>query len=111
MATKNFRKRVMKYAHQMIKNNNVATWRECLKQAWRCYKLTQRMRSGVAHFCYMKTDGSIRRAVGTLCNLPLEFSGKKHGKPSYKTICYYDLEKQGFRCFRTLNLISWQYWK
>lgn len=43
MKRKNFRMRVMKYAHQLVEKN-FGSWSECLKQAWVLYRLASRMR-------------------------------------------------------------------
>lgn len=58
-------------------------------------------------FYYAKADGSIRKAIGTLNNVPAgaTLGGKKVTKPSYKTMTYFDVEKKAFRCFKIENLI------
>lgn len=107
MATKNhFRSKVMKYAWQLF-NATHQTWRTCMLKAWQLYRLAKAMRGGVVHFAYAKADGSIRKAVGTLVNLPsgATLGGKRVTKPSYKTFAYFDVEKQAYRCFKIENLI------
>lgn len=105
--TTNFRVRVMKYAHQLYKATKWA-WRTCMLKAWQLYKLAKAMRQGVVSFTYQKADGTIRQALGTLKNLPVgaTLGGKKVTKPSYKTLAYFDTEKNSFRCFKVENLIS-----
>ena len=77
-------------------------------KAWQLYKLAKAMREGVVSFYFRKVDGTIRKAKGTLKNLPagITFNGKKVTKPSYKTMAYFDTEKQAFRCFKVENIIS-----
>lgn len=107
MAQKNnFRVRVMKYAWQLWKSTK-QTWRLCMIKAWQLYRLAKAMRSGVVSFYYSKTDGTIRKATGTLKNVAVgaTLGGKKMTKPSYKTLAYFDTEKQGFRCFKVENFI------
>ena len=102
METKtNFRARVMKYAWSLFKATKQA-WRLCMIKAWQLYRLAKAMRERVVTFYYSKADGSIRKAVGTLKNLPVgaTLGGKKVTKPSYKTLAYFDIEKNGFRCFK-----------
>lgn len=101
-----FRKTVMKYAWQILKATGQA-WRTCMIKAWRLYRLAKAMREGVVTFCYAKVDGTIRNAVGTLKNVPsgATFGGKRITKPSYKTMRYFDLEKNGFRSFKIENLV------
>lgn len=102
----NFRVRVMKYAWQLWKVTHQA-WRLCMIKAWQLYRLAKAMRVGVVPFYYTKADGSIRKAFGTLANVPAgaTLGGKKMTKPSYKTMAYFDTEKNSFRCFKVENLI------
>ena len=107
MAKKNnFRMRVMKYAWQLWKSTGQA-WRLCMIKAWQLYRLAKAMREGQVSFYYQKTDGTIRKAVGTLINTPsgATLGGKRLTKPSYKTISYFDIEKNAYRCFKIENLI------
>lgn len=107
METKsNFRVRVMKYAWQLWKVTQ-QSWRLCMIKAWQLYRLAKAMRLGVVTFYYTKADGSIRKAMGTLKNVPVgaTLGNKKVTKPSYKTLAYFDTEKNSFRCFKVENLI------
>ncbi|MBD5199397.1 MAG: DUF2693 domain-containing protein [Bacteroidales bacterium] len=103
----NFRARVMKYAWQLWKATK-QTWRTCMLKAWQLYRLAKAMREGIVAFSYRKADGSIREAHGTLKNIPAgaTFGGKRVTKPSYKTLAYFDTDKQAFRCFKIENLVS-----
>ncbi len=102
----NFRVRVMKYAWQLWKATK-QTWRTCMIKAWQLYHLAKAMREGDVTFYYTKSDGSIRKAVGTLKNVPAgaTLGGKRVTKPSYKTMAYFDIEKNAFRSFKVENLI------
>ncbi len=102
----NFRVRVMKYAWQLWRATK-QLWRECMIKAWQLYRLAKAMRSGVVAFYYRKTDGTIRKALGTLMSIPAgaTLGGKKVTKPSYRTMAYFDTEKNAFRCFKVENLI------
>lgn len=104
--TSNFRVRVMKYAWQYWKATKQA-WRICMIKAWQLYRLAKAMREGTVTFYYAKTDGSVRKAHGTLQHVPAgaTLGGKRVTKPSYKTMAYYDTDRQAFRCFRIENLI------
>ncbi|MDE7465015.1 MAG: SH3 beta-barrel fold-containing protein [Muribaculaceae bacterium] len=103
----NFRMRVMKYAWQLRKATKQA-WRSCMLKAWELYRLAKAMREGEVAFIYKKADGSARYAHGTLKNVPAgaTFGGKRLTKPSYKTMSYFDTDKQSFRCFKVENLIA-----
>ena len=101
-----FRARVMKYAWQLW-HSTKQQWRICMIKAWQLYRLAKAMREGEVSFYYKKADGTIRKALGTLKNLPagITVGGKKRTKPSYKTMAYFDIEKKSFRCFKIENLI------
>ena len=102
----NFRMRVMKYAWHLWKVTQ-QSWRMCMIKAWQLYRLAKAMREGVVKFYYTKADGSIRKATGTLQNVPVgtTIGGKKMTKPSYRTMTYFDIDKNSFRCFKVENLI------
>lgn len=99
----NFRSRVMKTAWQIWKATNGA-WSECMKKAWRVYKLSVAMRKGVVTFMYKKLDGSLRAAYGTLMNIASHKPRKK--KQTFATMTYFDVVKRQFRSFRVENLIG-----
>lgn len=107
MQTKrNFRVRVMKYAHFLYSTTN-NIWSVCLLKAWELYRLAQKMRQGIVKFAFQKLDGTTRYAFGTLQNLPAGVTAGKKGKePSYKTFAYFDTQKNAMRCFRIENLIT-----
>ena len=106
-AKTNFRARVMKYAWQLWRATQ-QEWRSCMLKAWELYRLAKAMRGGIVTFWYKKTDGTLRKAMGTLKNIPagITFGGKKVTKPSYKTLCYFDTEKNAFRSFKIENLVA-----
>ena len=106
-STKSFRSQVIKYAEEYFKQTG-RSWSLCMIKAWELYRLASKMRKGIAKFAYTKVDGSVRMAVGTLVGVPAgaTLNGKKHTKPSYKTMAYYDLEKESFRCFKIENLVT-----
>ena len=107
MANKtNYRARVMKYAWHIFKTLN-QDFGTCLKKAWMLYRLAKEMRERVVKFYYMKADGTLRSAVGTLKNLPAGVTNgrKRITKPSYKTLTYFDVDKGAFRSFKTENLM------
>ena len=76
-----------------------------LAQSWQLYRLTKRMRACVVRFAYEKTDGTLRKAVGTLKDTAELVKGT--GRPDDgQTVKYYDVEAGGFRSFRSANLIA-----
>ena len=78
----------------------------CLKKAWMNFKLTVQMRSRIVKFYYQKVDGSIREAYGTLkSDLIPETKGDER-KRNDTVQAYFDTEKQEYRCFKRLNLVT-----
>jgi hypothetical protein len=68
----------------------------------------RRMRNGTCHFLYMKKDGSVREAFGTL-NPALcgkHINGYGSSPESWGCTCYFDIEKGTFRSFRWQNIID-----
>lgn len=72
-------------------------------------QLKKKLRSGqIVKFAYLKKDGSIRIAYGTI-NADFvkdKVYGLDESRESYFTTAYYDLEKGGWRSFRWENLIA-----
>jgi len=76
----------------------------CLKKAWRVFKLKKAMAKKVVAFTYKKVNGSIRYAKGTLQEVFIR-DVKGGRKPNLRTLAYWDTEADGFRCFRIENLV------
>ena len=68
----------------------------------------RQMREGVCHFIYIKKDGSVREAFGTLDKGVLNATLKGTGEsPETWGCCYYhDTIKGGARSFRWANLLA-----
>ncbi|MEM0933138.1 MAG: SH3 beta-barrel fold-containing protein, partial [Bacteroidota bacterium] len=77
---------------------------ECLKKAWKLYRLKKTMDKKVVKFTYKKVNGTLRFAKGTLQDVFLK-NIKGEGKPNLRTLVYWDMEASGFRCFRIENLV------
>ena len=68
----------------------------------------RQMRNGTCHFLYIKKDGSVREAFGTL-NATLcgkHINGRGQSPESWGCSCYFDIEKGQFRSFRWANIID-----
>ena len=68
----------------------------------------KQMREGVCHFIYLKKNGEVREAMGTLSKPVLNATLKGTGaSPEEWGCCYYhDVIKGGARSFRWNNLIA-----
>lgn len=70
--------------------------------------LKEKLRSGVAHFLYLKKDGSIREAWGTT-NAALAHkytNGRGCSRELYATTAYFDIEKSAWRSFRWERIVQ-----
>lgn len=70
--------------------------------------LKEKLRNGVAHFIYMKKDGTIREAWGTCSGQLMKATQNGRGLSGdmVNTIKYWDVEKGGYRSLRYENLIQ-----
>ena len=68
----------------------------------------KQMREGVCHFIYLKKNGEVREAMGTLDRSVLNATLKGTGvSPETWGCCYYhDVIKGGARSFRWANLVA-----
>ena len=79
---------------------------DCLRKAWQFFKLTAAMRIGIVRFYFQKVDGAIREAWGTLrTDLIPQLKGEDRRR-NETVQSYFDTEKQEYRCFKKLNLIT-----
>ena len=78
---------------------------ECLKKAWALAKFKKQASAGIVHFYFMKRDGSIREAFGTISSniVPATNGESRHYAD---TQVYFDTEKQEWRCFKTFNILK-----
>jgi len=68
--------------------------------------LKYKMRCGIVRFSYLKKDGTIRTAIGTLKkNLLPETLGTGKKAPN-DVFVYYDTEKSSWRSFRKENILT-----
>lgn len=70
--------------------------------------LKTKLQSGVAHFIYMKKDGSLREAWGTCAGnlMKATQNGRGLSGDAVNTIKYYDVIAGGYRSTRYENLVQ-----
>lgn len=79
---------------------------DSLRKAWRNDRLENSMRKGEVCFTYMKTDGSVRTAVGTMEERFMSGYVCHSGKPRRDDVqVFYDVEKKKFKSFKKENLM------
>ncbi len=70
--------------------------------------LKTKLANGVAHFIYLKKDGTVREAWGTTKSelAAAKTNGRGVSRELYKTTAYYDIEQGGWRSFRWETLVQ-----
>ena len=121
-------RRLMSAANHFRKQNPVIlrgttiTASQALKYAWWFESFRAKLSAGVWRFSYLKKDGTIREAVGTLCMdlIPEDKRPKginsealndtggalNRAEPAAGVFPYYDLDAGGWRSFRLDNFIG-----
>ena len=94
---------IMRMAWMFVKRNGF-TMAEALKVAWLNAKVTKAMRTGIVQFFFMKVDGTLRQAFGTLDPHRLPETQGSGRRPADTVQVYYDTEKQEYRSFTKCTL-------
>ena len=70
--------------------------------------LKKQMKNGLAHFVYLKKDGSVREAFGTTNKALVSkyINGNGVSREHFATTAYFDVEVGAWRSFRWENLIA-----
>lgn len=70
--------------------------------------LKAKLQSGVAHFLYMKKDGTLREAWGTCADNLMKATQNGRGLTGdqVNTVKYFDVEAGGYRSLRYENLVQ-----
>ena len=107
-ANKSVKSRVFTMAWGFIKRNGYSL-SKALKTAWNNIKLSKAMKTQVVQFFYTKAStGETRQAFGTMKTdvVSDKIKGTGTRKASNDLITYYDTISEGFRSFKSFNLIS-----
>ena len=96
---------IMQQAWQFVKRNGFSM-SEALKVAWRNIKVKMMMKKRIVKFYFLKVDGSIREAYGTLKEnlIPATVGSDRKRNDTVQT--YFDTEKGEWRCFKKANLMN-----
>lgn len=81
---------------------------ECENQAMQISECVKAMKTRIVEFYFVKKDGSVRQAFGTLQDniiLPL-IKDTSNREPNPELVTYFDTVKQQFRSFRKENFKS-----
>ena len=101
---------VFDLAHRLMEESDFDQ-SKAFKQAYLVLELLGHLGFGVVTFEYMKQDGTLRTARGTLCQRLMpqqETDAKKQGKPrdyDRMDFAYWDWDRKAFRAFRAENVV------
>jgi hypothetical protein len=98
------RSQVLKLTHAIIRNHGW-NFSDAQKQAWKIFRLKAEMRTGHVPFTYMKKDGTIRQATGTL-DVVYKAKRKPSSGRTSAAVKYFDLEKNAWRSFQAINFTA-----
>ena len=101
-------------ANRLIEDEGMER-KNAFRQAAKAYHLLGRLGKGEVLFEYVKANGELRKARGTLCHGispeldSYEFKDDKPdvGQKDFGIIVYFDLDKEEFRSFKAERLIGW----
>lgn len=97
-------KQLMQRAWEFVKKFGM-TIAVAMKKAWMIFKLKIRMKKEVISFSYLKKDGSLRKAIGTLIDSMLP--EVTHDIPCpVGNMRYFDTERKEWRSFILKNIVS-----
>ena len=102
---RNNRRNIFSMAWNFIRKYNLSM-SEALRLAWRNFKLKAKLFEGVVRFRFTKSDGTIREAWGTLSSSRTPETKGTGRKVSEHLQAYWDVERESFRSFRKVNLLS-----
>ena len=102
---KNQLSELLKLAWQFVKKNGYST-SEAMKVAWVNMKLKAELKKRIVKFYFVKVDGSVREAFGTLAENKIPSTFGENGRKKNDTVqVYFDTEKNEYRCFKKANLL------
>lgn len=96
---------LMLLAWQFVKDNNMCM-RDAMECAWHNEHIIRSMRIGIVEFRFRKLDGSERIARGTLQENRIPTLNGDGRKPHKSVQVFYDVDAEGWRCFKKNSLIK-----
>ena len=107
---------VMHWAHHIHRTSD-CSWSEALQRGWEMHYMKEMLAHGVVEFTFMKKDCTERLARGTN-NMEIippskEPTGRQQAaieadlaEPNYKSIAYFDLDKEAWRAFSVERFVQ-----
>lgn len=95
----------LKIAHAMQKTDlKNHPWKDLVRHAWYFVRFRKWLKEGIVVFSFIKLDGSIREARGTLHHMMIPIddmpTSSENYEPNFVTMAFYDIDKKAWRSFR-----------
>ncbi len=104
---KSSRSKVFTNAWSYFRKGIYLTFSECLRAAWKAYRVLRSLKGGIVSLTYRKSTGEIKTTTGTLNGDHFQYNNKGVRKPSASDVVkYFDLQADGWRSFRIERLIA-----
>ena len=85
-------------------------WSDMLRRAWYFVRFREMLKKSIMTFTYIKKDGELREARGTLSDLIIPHDIvekiKDQNEPNFSVITYWDIDAHDWRCFRITDFIG-----
>lgn len=99
--------KVLKKAWAWFRSELFATFKEALQAAWNKYRLLAKLHTAVIEFRFVKADGSIRDAIGTLLSEHVSYQAKgSERKNNPLQVSFWDVERNAFRSVNVTRLLN-----
>lgn len=95
--------KALKLAHKI--KSNFSTWSQALVCAWAKIKLQSKLKAGVASFSFIKKNGEVRQALGTLLFDTPYISTSTKVSP-WHIVKFFDTVKNAWRSMDIRTLIK-----
>lgn len=103
--TKETRAIVCRMMHNLMAQANM-TRSEAMTMAWANIKLADALKRTICKFTFVKVDGTVKVAVGTLKPSMLPENSHKEEGINYNVQKYFDVKQKAWRCFKRINLVA-----
>lgn len=101
---RNEMRNVMRLSWFFVRHNGLGM-AEAMKLAWLNIKVKAAMQLRIVKFYFLKIDGSVREAYGTLKADLVPQTGDGDRRRNETVQAFFDSEKQAWRCFKKANLL------
>lgn len=101
------RSEILSLAWTIRRQNSGMTWSECQSAAWKSFRLRSALHAGIVNFTYIKENGEVRYATGTLNADHFNYENKGTVRAENPMVIkYFDIDASAFRSCRIDRLAA-----